>query len=235
MIDNGLLVALIPAKGLSERIPRKNMALFAGKPLIHWSIDAALKSKFADRVIVSTEDREIEQTAKCAGAEVPFKRPMHLATGSALSIDVVDHVLSELESRGESIDYVMLLQPTSPLRNAEHIDSAIELMLEQEANAVISVTVVEHPVEWAKTLSSGVSMDNFYGPEFNLRSQDLPVRYRVNGAIYVAKCEQFKKENSFFLGKGTVAYVMDRDVSVDIDTPFDFRLAEQLLQHQDDC
>ena len=232
MIDHGKLLALIPARGGSERLPGKNLLLLAGKPLIEWSIDASLSSRFIDKVIVSTEDPDIADSAQAAGAEVPFRRPRFLASSSASSMDVVQHALIELEKRGEAFEYVLLLQPTSPLRNSHHIDNAIELMRSKGADAVISVTETEHPIEWTMALPESLSLEGVFGSEFHRRTQDLPVRYMINGAIYLARCHCVKEMKTFFLRKNVFGYIMERNVSIDIDTSFDLKVAETLLSYE---
>ena len=185
-----------------------------------------------DRVIVSTESDEIAAVAQAAGAGVPFQRPTKLATDSASSIDVVEHALGELEKQGDRYGFVLLLQPTSPLRTSYHIDQAVALLQSKNADAVIGVTEVDHPVEWSNTLPDCLSMDGFFGKEFHFRSQEFPVRYRVNGAIYLSRVKRLMEEKTFFFPNNVFAYKMNRAVSVDIDTSFDLKLAEILHREQ---
>ena len=232
MIDGGELLALIPARAGSERLPGKNTALIAGKPLITWSVKAALESKYVDRVIVSTEDDNTATLARLAGAEVPFKRPDRLATSSASTMTVIKHALDTLEFAGYSVEYLLLLQPTSPLRNSTHIDDAIACFLSNQADSVIGVTEVDHPMEWTGEVPENLSMDSFLDLDLNLRSQEFPKRYRINGAIYIANVSKLIEKNSFLLDTGTFAYIMDGVASIDIDTKLDFMLAETLLEKQ---
>ena len=206
--------------------------MLAGKPLIVWSIKAAMESSHVDRVIVSTENDEIAAVARAAGAEVPFQRPTNLATDSASSTDVVEHALRELEKHGDQYGFVLLLQPTSPLRNSDHIDEAVALLQSKNADAVIGVTEVDHPAEWSNTLSDCLSMDGFFGNEFHARSQDVPVRYRINGAIYLSRVKRLMEEKTLFFPSNVFAYKMNRAVSVDIDTSLDLKLAEILHREQ---
>lgn len=211
------ILAIIPARAGSKRLPRKNIINFCGKPLIAWTIEAALKSHNVSRVIVSTDSLEIAEIAKKYGAEVPFLRAKELSQDESSSISVVLNVLEEIK---EHYTHVALLQPTSPLRTEKHIDESIELL--GDKSGVISVSPLEHPIEWTNTLQESMHMDGFIKPEYkNKRSQDFPKRYRINGAIYVIKTEILKNEKNFIPEKNAVAYVMDPEQSVDIDTKND--------------
>ena len=230
MINGGQLLAIIPARAGSKRLPGKNTASICGKPLIAWSIMAALESKYVDRVIVSTEDDKTAAIAKLAGAEVPFKRPGYLATSSTPTIAVIKHALEELDLVSSSTEYLLLLQPTSPLRNSVHIDNAVESFQSNHADSVIGVTEVDHPLEWVVEVSEKLLMKSFAGLDPELRSQDYAKKYRINGAIYLTRVSRFIENNSFFLVSNTYAYMMDEVASVDIDTELDFILAEALLE-----
>ena len=231
MIFGNKVLAIVPARGGSKRLPRKNIRELYGKPLIAWSIEAGLASRYVDKVIVSTDDDEISRISKKYGADVPFLRPSVLATDNATTIDVVIHILKYYESIDELYDYVLLIQPTSPLRSAHHIDEALELVIEKEAKGVISVCKVEHPIEWTNSLPADGSMDSFIDRKhLNKRSQDLQERYRINGAIYAAKSRDLLMEKTFFMEKGVVAYIMSRKVSIDIDTEEEFMMAECLFK-----
>ena len=226
MIDDKKLLAIIPARGASKRLPRKNILDLSGKPLVAWTIEAALGSKYIDRVVVSTDDQEIANIAKKYGADIPFIRPSELATDQTTSVDVVLHLLNQLEKIEDKYDYVILLQPTSPLRTAKNIEEAIKLLRTKNSDAVISVCESEHPPLWCNTLPDDMSMDNFLDASVkNKRSQDLPKQYRINGAIYISSVKKLRKENSFFLTNNCIAYIMNQNVSIDIDTVDDFDLA----------
>lgn len=227
------LFGLIPARGGSKRLPRKNVLPLAGKPLIAHSIEAALQSTFLERVIVSTDDREIADTALEHGADIPFLRPPELATDTASSLDVLIHALRALQANGESYDYLVELQPTSPLRSPADIDGAVRLLLEKQADAVISVCKTDHPPEWSNTLPSDGSLASFFRPGIrNTRSQDLPVSYRLNGAIYIFNCRRLLDTGSLDMDNNSYAYLMPRERSIDIDTDLDLRIAEAVLQHR---
>jgi CMP-N-acetylneuraminic acid synthetase len=226
LIGKNKVLGLIPARGNSKRLPRKNIIELYGKPLIAWTIEAALGSKYIDRVIVSTDNQEIANIAKKYGAEVPFIRPSELATDEATTIDAVLYSLGQLEEVGEKYDYIALLQPTSPLRTTQNIEESIELLQTKNSDAVISVCEAEHHPLWSNVLPDDLSMDNFLDASVkNKRSQDLPKQYRINGAIYISSVKKLKKENSFFLSDNCIAYIMKKNVSIDIDTMDDFDLA----------
>ncbi len=229
MIDGKKVLAIIPARGGSKRLPRKNVLLLAGKPLLVWTIDAAKNSKYIDKIVVSTEDAEIFNIAKENGVDV-LKRPYWLATDETETISVVKHVIENIE---EFFYYTVLLQPTSPLREYYHIDEAFELLKEKGADAVISVCPLEYPIQWCNILPEDLSMVNFLSEDIkNKRSQDFPIYYRLNGAIYIAKTERLLMENTFFLESNIYAYIMNRENSVDIDDLLDFKFAEFLKNLQ---
>lgn len=229
MIKEKKILSIIPARGGSKRLPRKNILPLVGKPLILWTIEAAKKSKYIDKIVVSTEDEEIYNLCIENETEV-IKRPDYLATDEASSIDVVMHVI---ESLNEKFEYIILLQPTSPLRSEKHLDEAIELLFNKNADAIISVCEVDHPVQWCNKLDSNLSLKNFISEEFlNKRSQELEKYYRINGAIYICKTEKFLEEKTFFLKNNIFAYVMSREDSIDIDNIIDFKLAEILIKEK---
>lgn len=226
MFGEKKVLAIIPARGGSKRLPQKNILDLNGKPLIAWTIESALESKYIDKVMVSTDNLEINKVSKEFGAEVPFIRPESLSTDHASSIDVIKHALSFYHNK---FDYVVLLQPTSPLRLFSDIDSAFELIT-KEVKAVVSVCETEHSPLWSNTLDANLSMRNFIRDELkNKRSQDLPVYYRLNGAIYIAEVNYFYQNNGFF-GENTKAYIMPQERSVDIDTELDFEWAQLLMK-----
>lgn len=226
-------LAIIPARGGSKRLPRKNVLDLAGKPLIAWTIEAALQSKYLQRVVVSTDDAEIAQVAQQYGADVPFMRPAPLARDESSSIDVLMHMLQELENRGEYYRYLMLLQPTSPLRSAAHIDAAIDMLLAKQADALVSVCELDHPAEWSNILPEDLSLDGFFPAQCRgVRSQDLPKRYRINGAIYITDIARFRRENALVYDGNSFAYIMERRDSIDVDDETDFLLAKVLMEQR---
>ena len=194
MYKNKTFLAIIPARGGSKRLPRKNVLDLNGKPLIAYSIEAGLKSKYIDKVIVTSDDDEILTISERYGADT-IKRPDELASDTATTFDAIKHAMENCER----YDYIILLQPTSPLRNEKHIDEAIELLESKNADAVVSVCEMDHSPLWSNTLNDSLSMSDFLKDEVvNKRSQDLEKYYRLNGAIYICNIKKFLKEESFF-------------------------------------
>lgn len=225
MLNGKTFLAIIPARGGSKRLPRKNILDLAGKPLIAWSIEAGLDSQYIDKVIVTSDDTEILNIAQQFGSDA-IKRPDALASDTATSFDAIKHTIENIDK----YDYVVLLQPTSPLRTAEHIDEAIELLERKKANAVVSVCEMEHSPLWSNTLPGDDSMKGFLKDKvLNKRSQDLEAYYRLNGAIYICNTNKLLEEESFFLKENIFAYKMDRESSVDIDEKIDFQFTEILI------
>ncbi len=221
-------LAVIPARGGSKRLPGKNLLDLYGKPLIAWTIEAGLKSKYIDNLIVSSEDNKILETAKIYNANL-IRRPRNLAGDESSSFDVIKHAIDNLEE----YDYVVMLQPTSPLRNEHDIDNAIEFLFSKNASAVVSVCPVDHSPLWSSTLEDDCDMTNFLDHQVTKkRSQELDKYYRLNGAIYISSIKKMVEEKTFFLKNNIYAYIMKRSNSVDIDTKIDFKLAEVLLKEQ---
>jgi len=230
------ILTIIPARGGSKRLPRKNILSLAGKPLIAWTIEAAKNARTAKTICVSTDDPEIARIATEYGADVPFLRPAELASDTATSVAVALHALDWYKSQGLNFDTMLLLQPTSPLRSSKDIDDAFELFKKNNANSVTSVCEVDHSPLWSNTLPANLSMDGFI-PESvkNLRSQDLPTYYRLNGALYLVRTDVLLRERSFIASTGSFAYIMPRDRSIDIDTKLDFIVAESILSGLTGC
>ncbi|WP_071541347.1 cytidylyltransferase domain-containing protein [Neomoorella thermoacetica] len=232
MYHGKTILGFISARAGSKGVPGKNLRPLAGKPLIVHTIETARASGVFDCLLVSTDGKEIARIAREAGAEVPFMRPPELATDAARGIDVLSHAMAWCEEHGRLYDWVMVLQPTSPLRNVDDIVGACRLMLERNALAVVSVCQVDHHPWWCNTLPEDLNMENFIRPEVSgLNRQELPVFFRLNGAIYLGKWEFLKKESSFY-GPRTYAYIMPKERSVDIDDPVDFVVAETLIKIQ---
>lgn len=226
MYQGKKILAVITARGGSKRLPNKNILELAGKPLIAWTIDEARKSKYIDKLVISTDSEKIATVSKKYGAEVPFIRPANLSNDNAESVSVLKHAIGFYK---EEFDYIMLLQPTSPLRTVIDIDSAIE-MLNDETKAVVSVCKTDHSPLWSNTLPQDFSMKDFIREEVkNKRSQDMPTYYRLNGAVYISEVRYFYKNNSF-IGVDTKALVMKKDSSIDIDEGLDLIMAEVLAK-----
>lgn len=220
------MLAVIPARGGSKGVPGKNIKELAGKPLIGYTIEAAIASNIFEKVIVSTDSTEIAEIAAGFGAEVPFLRPHEISGDLTSSDDVILHALSFYEQQGIRFDEVCKLQPTSPLRSGRHLQEAYQLFCEKNADFVVSVCECEHSPLWSGVIGEDLRLDNFISEEAKRACrQDLPTYYRLNGAIYMGKTNRFY-ENKSFLGKNSVAYIMSQEESVDIDSELDFKLAE---------
>lgn len=217
-------LAIIPARGGSKGLPGKNIRMLAGKPLIAWTIEAALASPSIHRTIVSTDDPEIAAVAKSHGAEVPFMRPAHLATDTATSMDVVLHALQECLG----YTHVVLLQPTSPLRTTQHIEAAFQLMTSRAATSCIAITKAEESPYWMFTKDAQDTIQKLINQPAATRRQDLPDAYLPNGAIYISSTDLLVVEKSF-ISVGAVGYEMDASSFVDIDTADDFDTATKLV------
>ncbi|WP_459129341.1 acylneuraminate cytidylyltransferase family protein [Guggenheimella bovis] len=216
-------IAIIPARQGSKRILDKNIKPILGKPLIAYTIEAALKSKRFDRVIVTTDSKEYGEIATRFGAEFHLRSP-ELSTDTAKSNDVILDVLEHFPS-----DRFMLLQPTSPLRDETDIEKAFLLFEEKRALSVVSVTECE-PLALMNTLDESLSLENFLKKE-GVRTQELKKNFVLNGAIYLSDTEHFKAHQTFY-GERSFAYMMKKNHSVDIDSMDDFFLAEALIMYE---
>ena len=226
MIENKKVLAVIPARGGSKGIPNKNIAPLRGKPLIHWTIEAAQGSQYIDRLILSSDDPVICESVEGTGCEVPFIRPAALATDDAKTIDVVVDAVDRLPG----FDLVVVLQPTSPLRTSSDIDDCLELLVARCAPSVVSVAPVEEHPFLIYAIESGDHLRPFVSvpPDTSLRRQDLPPAYALNGAVYAADIEWLRTAGSF-IATGAVGYVMTQLKSVDIDHQGDLERAAEYL------
>lgn len=224
-------VAVIPARGGSKGIPHKNTARIGGKPLIAWTIDAARRAPHIDRVIVSTDDDAITAIALECGAEVPFKRPEHLAQDSTPGVPPIIHALGWLaDNEGYQPDGVLCLQPTSPLRSVDDIEAVVRVLSSGEADSVVSVVPSHHHPLWMKLIDGeGYMRDYTCTTSIPPRRQELPPVYALNGALYASLVPQFLQRESWY-GERTLAYVMPQDRSLDIDSEWDIRVADLILQ-----
>lgn len=223
------ILAIIPARSGSKGLKDKNIKLLNGKPLMAYTIEAAQKSNIFDDIVVSTDSKEYAQVALQYGASVPFFRPELLATDTTTSTEVILHALDELKEQGQTYDYFMLLQPTSPLRNEMDILKSIDLLLEKNANAIISVCECEHSPIFTKQLDSDYKLDGFLSHIENSRRQDIEPYYRLNGAIYLSDVAYFNEYRYFYSHK-SYAYIMKKINSIDIDDLNDFMFVEYLLK-----
>jgi N-acylneuraminate cytidylyltransferase len=226
MIEGKTILAVITARGGSKGVPGKNIRVVAGKPLIVWTIEEAKKSKYIDRLILSSEDGGIIDVAKQHGCEAPFVRPEELAGDEVSGVAPLIHAIETLQER---YDYTMLLQPTSPLRIAADIDGCVEYCMSRKAPSCVSVVESEKPPYWMYLLREDGTMKPFVDVKLkSVRRQDLPTVYVINGAVYLTQTETLVRERSFH-PEGTVAYKMPAERSLDIDTKLDVILSECLL------
>jgi CMP-N,N'-diacetyllegionaminic acid synthase len=224
------VLGVIIARGGSKGLPRKNIRLLAGKPLIAYTIEAAQKARRLDRCVLSTEDEEIAEVARQWGADVPFMRPPELARDDTLVFPVLRHAMRWLEEHeGYVPDYVLCLQPTTPLRTAEDIDQSIEIAIEEDADAVVGYTPAKQYPHWMKRITEDGRLVEFLpmDPAYR-RRQGLPPLYHVSGSIYLAKRSLLLTEDTFYTDK-TYAYVVPTERHIDIDTAMDLRVAELML------
>lgn len=230
MID---LLALVTARGGSKGVPRKNVKLLHGRPLIAWTIDAARATKAVPRVVVSTDDEEIARIAVECGAEVPFMRPEEHAGDGSSHIGVLVHAIEWFEANeGYRPEYILTMQPTSPLRTADDIEAACTIAETNDADAVVGVEETHiHPF-LVRRIGSDGKLEEFVPTDAGyLRRQDLPPAYAVNGAIFLNRRESLLRDMTFE-PKGTYPYVMPPDRSLQIDTPWDWLLIEHVLGAQ---
>ncbi|MEX2231674.1 MAG: acylneuraminate cytidylyltransferase family protein [Cyclobacteriaceae bacterium] len=224
MYNNKTVFGLICARGGSKGIPRKNIKYLGGKPLIAWTIEAALASKYIDKLIISSEDIEILNIAKEYGCEAPFVRPLELGLDDTPAMDPIIHAVQQMKS----FDYVINLQPTSPLRTTEDIDKAIEICLDEDQKFLVSVCESDkHPI-WMYFLEKKSLKPVINNTDPNIRRQDVEPCYSLNGAIYIGPCQNLLKTNSF-LSPETLAYIMPKSRSVDLDDQLDFDFCSYLL------
>ncbi len=222
-------IAIIIARSGSKGLKDKNIRLLNGKPLMAYSIEAALQSGCFDTVMVSTDSRKYGKIAKEYGAEVPFYRSKETSKDSTSPWDVVKEVLDRYKERGEEYDTFALLQPTSPLRNAEDIRNAYQEFAEKKANAVVSMCELECSIHLVNKLPKSLSMKGFITEkQYNKRRQEIRPYYRFNGAIYISKVRTFYKHMNIYEDK-CYAYIMDRNRSYDIDSEFDLKIVEAIL------
>ena len=230
MNSNERILAVIPARGGSKRLHRKNILNLAGKPLIAWTIDAALKSAFIDKVVVSSDDTEILNYSKSYQNLLTIKRPSHLATDKSSSYEVVMHTIEYMKSMNEEFELVIMLQPSSPLRDTSDIDKSILQFQEQKLDGLLGVCETDHNLMWTNKLDDNGDMSNFIDKKIiNKRSQDLEKFYRLNGAIYLHRISRLIEEQNFHFSSNISAFIMPRERSVDIDCKLDLDYANFLI------
>jgi CMP-N-acetylneuraminic acid synthetase len=224
-------LCLVPARGGSQRVPRKNVAPLAGRPLLAWTLEAALGSGLFQRVMVSTEDADIARVAEQHGASV-LARDAALATSTASGVDVCVDAIEGLRRDGESFDVLAFLLPTSPLRTADDLRGAWQRFVERDADFLMAVTDYAIPPFWALEERDGY-LRPYWGHEYLVKSQELPRVCVDNGAVYLARIDAFLRERTFY-GERLVGYWMPRERSVDVDEPVDLALAEFFLARRGD-
>lgn len=230
MIKNKLVYGLITARGGSKGIPHKNIYPLNDKPLIAYTIEPALRSKYIDRLVVSTDDEAIADVAKKFKAEVPFIRPNNLSGDSSSSASVIEHAIKYFENENKTPDLIVLLQPTSPLRNVDDIDEALEIFVNSDAESLISVCKSDQSPYWFKKINdNGFIADYLPQPSSYIRRQDTPDLYILNGAIYILDTKSFLS-SKIILGDKSLPYIMPYERSVDIDNMLDLGFAEFLLK-----
>jgi CMP-N,N'-diacetyllegionaminic acid synthase len=223
------ILALIPARGGSKGVPRKNLRLLDGRPLIAHTIETGLSCPSVSEVVVSTEDEEIAEVARSIGAKTPFIRPQSLASDETPMEPVIQHAVTELEAiRGVRVDVVVLLVPTNPFRTADHVESGIRILLETGADSVVSLVEEDYPIAWLQVIAGGKVVPRFQNSEEVHRRQEAPKIFRRNDGFFI-----FKRETIMNLGvvqgPDCRPYMMEPRFSVDIDDEWDFHLAELLM------
>ena len=227
------ILAIIPARSGSQGIKNKNIKILKNKPLLYFTVKASKNSKYLDRIVLSTDSNMIAKIGIKLGIEVPFIRPKKLAKNQTPMIPVIKNVLEKLQKIENYVpDIIIILQPTSPLRNSNHIDEAIEMFLKNKPDSLVSVSEIPHtmsPFSAMKLKKNGkLSFFKKYNEKNNLR-QKKPLFYSRNGAIYIFTRECLLKNNSLF-GKNILAYLMSKNNSIDIDDSVDWFIAEQLIK-----
>jgi len=223
------IIAIIPARSGSKGLKDKNIKLLNGKPLMAYTIEAALKSQCFDKIVVSTDSEEYAKIAVEYGAEVPFLRPEYLSGDEVSTNDVVIDLIKKLKKNGKEFEFLMILQPTSPLRTSEDIKKAIELLKEKNANAVVSLCEVDHPPLYAGCVPLSLQIDGFINSGTSTRRQALPKYHRVNGAIYLMKTDYFLEYQDYYKDN-CYAYIMKKERSIDIDDEIDYFIAKCLMK-----
>ncbi|MBU3181560.1 acylneuraminate cytidylyltransferase family protein [Clostridium psychrophilum] len=229
MYKNKKFLAIIPARAGSKGIPNKNIIAICGKPLIAYTIEAGKKSKYIDEIIVSTDSDIIKGIAEEYGTRVPFLRPNELSNDRAKSIDVVLHAMEYYKNNNITFDYIILLQPTSPLRTFKNVDEAIEKLIKSNGASLVSVCKTQQNPIFMRSIQNKKLKEvmRFEGTSF--RRQDLPDFYIFNGALYINSYDMLIQQKKF-VDADTMPYIMDKKSSVDIDTMLDVRLVEVIMK-----
>ena len=229
MINNMRILAIVPARGGSKGIKDKNIKEIEGRPLIEYTIEAAKRCEYIDEIVVSTDSEKIAKVAKKAGAKVPFLRPDELASDTARTIDVVLFTIEQLKLIGQEYDIVVLLQPTSPLRDEDDICGAIEKYVSCNMKSLVSVSEVSESPILMRQIVDETHMEKLLNINSTIRRQDMAKYYMVNGSIYINKIEELNSDTSF--NDNVIPYVMDRSHSVDIDDYVDIEVMKYYVNN----
>ncbi|HEY6805825.1 MAG TPA: acylneuraminate cytidylyltransferase family protein [Pyrinomonadaceae bacterium] len=228
------ILFLITARGGSKSVPKKNLSKIGGVSLIGFKAISALRSKYCSRLIISSDDQEIQQDAASYGVEVPFTRPAELATDTASSFDVIRHAMDWIEANtDEKYDAIMLLEPSAPFATSVDFNNAVEMMIEKNANAVIGMREMEINSLFVGELDEQGRMTQIIDQmkQRYLRRQDTKPEYTMNGALYLFKWDLFKEHHTMYVDReNTYGYIMDREHSIEIDEPIDLQWAEFLVE-----
>ncbi len=222
-------VAIIPARGGSKRIPRKNIKNFMGKPMMAYSVKAAIDSGCFDRIIVSTDDIEMAQVAKSLGAEVPFIRPDFLSNDQAATVPVIKHALQYLIEQGENVEIACCIYATAPFIRAKDLEKAFNKLKTSDQDYCLSVTSYQYPIQRSLKLIANGSIEMLYPENYLVRSQDLEEAYHDAGQFYFGRCDAWLQEKSI-LANGSIPFVLPRKRVQDIDTPEDWEQAEMMFK-----
>ncbi len=230
------ILGVITARGKSKGLPGKNLRLLHGKPMIAYTIEAALKSRVVDKLVLTTDDPEIAEVGKKYGAEAPFLRPAYLASDTAHSPDVVMHAAQFVEDNdGYRADYIITFQPTSPLRKPEHIAAGVKKIIETGADSLVGVKAADFPPFWLLEMNEKGRLVPFVKSEtdyFCLERQQLPKVYQPNGALFITKCDVLFKDK-VLVAKDNAGLEMDGESSLDVDDIFDFKMIEFVMEERE--
>ena len=222
------ILGLIPAKGASQRLPRKNLSELGGRTLLEWAVEATNQSNLCSKVIISTEDEEVARLARGLGLDVPFLRPTALALDPASVVDVALHTLEELDSVDETYDTIIIVLPTCPFRSSADIQGAYDLFQAQQRPCVMSVSEFTHTPYAGFRCDQAARLTPLFPQYIGKKSQEMPCAYRPNGAVHVLDVDRFRTERSYFF-EPLVGYVMPQERSIDIDSELDLIIARSLL------
>jgi len=234
MYNNKTFLAIIPARGGSKGLPKKNIKELCGKPLIAWSIEAGLKSKYIDEVMVTTDYQDIAKIAKENGASVPFLRPAELSTDTATSFEAINHTIEFYrDNLKKEFDYIILLEPTSPLREDRDIDKAITLLLNSNADSIVGISKTE---DQNPAFLINKNQNNFISGYENkhikvLRRQDIKDVYFFEGTIYISKTDVLLSQKTFY-HNNTIGYEVPKYKSLEIDDEYDFIMVEAIMKYK---